>query len=635
MQLFDVLPVPSWIYDTRTLRIVAVNAAALQKYGYSRGEFLAMTLVELRPPELVDELKHHLARLNETDTGLLTAHHVLADGRLIDVEVIGNALGADLPHLRVVLAQDATKRRQAERQRDRTEEELRMLNERLTTTLESITDAFFTVDREGRFTYVNRRAEEAFGIDRTGLLGRSSWPLLRQARGVVDRTEFELAMRENDSMHFTDFFPGFDRWLEVHIYPSEVGLAVYFRDVTDTRRAAEVKAARVQAETSSRLKTEFMSRLSHEMRTPLNAMLGFAQLLSLQYTNGRRADDRTQLGYASHILSAGRHLLALVNDLLDVQQMGEGRLAMHPVPLDLAGSVAGAIAFMAPLAATRGIAVSSSVASGVRVTADEVRLRQVLLNLASNAIKYNRVGGTVQWTTEAAPAGFVTLVITDEGPGISAADQAALFQPFQRLGREASAIEGTGLGLVVSRGLVEQMGGTLRIDSEPGRGTRAIVELPRAVGTAAIQLDAAAPAMAIHENGASAPAVRRRVLYVEDNPLNAVLFEAAIGARSHVDLRIADSGAKCLQLISEWQPELLALDANLPDTDGFELLTRLRAMPGLERTPAFMCSASALPEDIERAQRAGFAGYWTKPVDVRQVLADIDAALATNEEGNR
>ena len=389
-------------------------------------------------------------------------------------------------------------------------------------------------------------------------------------------------------------------------------------DVT-AQRAAEVALRDKQAlELASQAKTEFLSRMSHEMRTPLNAVIGFSQLLL-----GRPGEADTQQvhEYADHVLRAGQHLLALINDVLDLQRVEEGRLTLQPDDVALDLMARRVIELLAPAAAQRSVTFENHLPEGLTVRADERHLRQVLLNLASNAVKYNRPTGSVRWRAQRLPVqGLVRLVIEDNGSGLSASQIERLFQPFDRLGRETSSIEGTGLGLIIARSLTVAMGGSLRLESREGVGTRAIVELPIGEGearaTAALPLDMGAP------SGETAAPLR--MLYVEDNRINAILFEQALRLRRGIELRLAEDADEALDIVRDWQPDVLVLDAHLPGMNGFELLRTLRMLPGMENVPAFMCSADAMPADFERATAAGFAGYWPKPIDIAGILRDLD-----------
>ena len=398
-------------------------------------------------------------------------------------------------------------------------------------------------------------------------------------------------------------------------------IVVTHTDVSRQRAAEDALRDQQAAEMASRAKTEFLSRMSHEMRTPLNAVIGFTQLLRLH-----GGQDRARLAqYSEHILQAGRHLLALVDDVLDLQQVEEGRLVLQAASLPLHEVVEGAVDMVRPLAQPRAIEVSAEVDPALRVRADAQRLRQVLLNVLSNGVKYNRDGGSVRCRVESADAAHCVLCIDDDGLGLTPAQQRRLFQPFERLGLETSAIEGTGLGLIIARRLVHEMGGTLELASRPGAGTTVRLTLCHAdAADADGQADAPPPPGMRTPTEARGP-VPLRVLYVEDNRINALLFEEALRLRSDIELRIAEDGEEALALVSQWLPDVLVLDAHLPGISGHELLRRLRALPALAQAPAYMCSADAMPDDVQRALAAGFAGYWTKPIDLARVMTDLDA----------
>jgi PAS domain S-box-containing protein len=407
-------------------------------------------------------------------------------------------------------------------------------------------------------------------------------------------------------------------------------------DVTQQRAAEQALRDKYAAEAVSRSKSEFLSRMSHEMRTPLNAMIGFAELMQL------RGEYRAE--QVEQVLAASHHLLALVNDVLDLQQVEQGTLVARSDALALAPLVDGVRALLQPQAERQQVTLVGETLGDAHVRADAQRLRQVLLNLGSNAIKYNRPQGCVRWRLrDDAPAQW-GLAIEDDGPGLDETQLARLFQPFERLGRETSGTEGSGLGLLIARRLAEAMQGRLEIRSRPGTGTSVTVWLPRATPRSA------APAPSIRpdrppppspdpprprtagghdgtHDGDANPERPRRVLYVEDNALNALLFSEALRGAAGIELRVAEDGTAALDAVQGWTPDLLVIDGHLPGAQGHEVLRALRARPGLAATPAVMCSADALPEERERALAHGFVDYWTKPVEVRRLAADIAAVI--------
>jgi len=381
-----------------------------------------------------------------------------------------------------------------------------------------------------------------------------------------------------------------------------------------------------------RTQNEFLARLSHELRTPLNAVIGFSELLAAQDGPG----DSNQSRYVEHILEAGRHLLSLVDDVLDLQRVADRKIPLTPRPLELASFIATETTLLAPLLKKQNLTMVNDVPAGLMVSADVRCLRQALLNLSTNAIKYNRPAGLVRWSASVVRPGHAVLKISDTGYGMSREQLPRLFQPFDRLGMEASSHPGSGLGLLIAKGLIEHMGGKLDVESRVGVGTHVLVELPLAEPHSLFgDLDASALDMSMIEaRGMGEPAVvpiraqsnlmpTIRVLYVEDNRVNAMLFEAVLGARPDIELRIAETGWEALDVVESWVPDVLVLDANLPDIHGVRLLRQMRELDELKKTPAFMCSADALEEDVQVARAAGFADYWTKPVDFTKVFADL------------
>ncbi|HYR26511.1 MAG TPA: ATP-binding protein [Aquabacterium sp.] len=406
-------------------------------------------------------------------------------------------------------------------------------------------------------------------------------------------------------------------------------------DITLIKLAERNLHDKLLAEAASTAKSQFLSRMSHEMRTPLNAVSGFAQLLHRQLT--QPDGDREQLNQVRQILHAARHLTGLVNDVLDLQQVETGMLNFRVEDISLREEVQRCVNLLTPTAEARQIDLIVDIPHHHHVAADRQRLSQIIMNLGSNAIKYNRKGGAVYFIAAGDADGMLILDIEDTGGGMTPDQLARLFQPFERLGRETSNIEGTGLGLIITRSLVEAMGGRLEICSQSGAGTRVSLILPRVLQPSLL-IDAdtgptspytdsmMAPLMpeSLPDDGldTSAPSPLR-VLYVEDNRINAMLFEEALRPYTHIELDIAEDGEMAVEAARERTPDVLVLDAHLPGMSGFEVLSVLRELPGLGQVPAYMCSADAMPEDVARAKQAGFTGYWTKPIDIGAVTTEL------------
>ncbi len=385
---------------------------------------------------------------------------------------------------------------------------------------------------------------------------------------------------------------------------------------------AELERAKSVAEKANRAKSDFLSSMSHELRSPLNAILGFAQLMA----SGLPPPTPRQEANLGQILKAGWYLLELINEILDLALIESGKLSLSLEPIALPDVLLDCQAMMEPQAQKNGIRISfPAVDRACFVEADRTRLKQVLINLLSNAIKYNRAGGTVDVTCSMTPAQRVRISVQDSGEGLSPENLAQLFQPFNRLGRESSAEEGTGIGLVVSQRLLDLMGGDIGVETTAGVGSVFWIELNRA----------AAPPLAAFANASLAPlqtpaqqgVALRTLLYVEDNRVNMELVEQLIARRPDMRLLGAADGTRGIALARTHQPALILMDINLPGMSGIEALKILRADPATQRIPVLALSANAMPRDIEQGLAAGFFRYLTKPIKVTDFMEALDMAL--------
>jgi len=384
------------------------------------------------------------------------------------------------------------------------------------------------------------------------------------------------------------------------------------------QRTVALSEAKAQAERASAAKSEFLSRMSHELRTPLNAILGFSQLLQSAPLAEQDAES------VEEVLRAGRHLLDLINEILDLATIEAGRvqLRLEPVPLDALAREC--VTLLGALAHQAGVSLHRSIPPDAAVVADRGRLKQVLLNVLSNAIKYNHRGGQVAVTSVAGDAGQLEIQVVDTGPGLTPNDIERVFQPFERLAAGRLGPEGTGIGLTVSQRLVEVMHGSIGVRSRPGYGSTFWVRLP-ASRTLPVG-DRAEAAGAVAEASDQRAARRRHlVLYVEDNPSNQRLMARLLASRHDIELLVAGDAPEALRVVRARLPELVLLDIQLPVIDGYELLTTLRS-EGVG-VPVIAVSANAMPADLARGRSHDFAAYLTKPLDVGRLLQTLNAWL--------
>jgi PAS domain S-box-containing protein len=496
--------------------------------------------------------------------------------------------------------------------------------------IENIPAMVFVKDaRSLRFVRFNRAGEELLGQDRADLIGRSDRDLVPglqaaafvakdqevfAGRAVVDVAEEAITtVHHGTRILHTRKFPVFD----------DAGQPMYLvgisQDITD-RKAAEddLRAARETADAANLAKSEFLSRMSHELRTPLNAILGFAQLLEMDPL------EPSQLASVEHISRAGRHLLDLINEVLDISRIESGQLAVSLEPVSVAELVVELVDMIGPLASAGEIDIDAlDVASPGFLLADRQRLKQVLLNLLSNAVKYNRQGGSVHICSTTSAAGRVRLSVEDTGFGIAPELVPRLFRPFDRLGAETGPIDGTGMGLALSKGLVEAMGGTIGVASQPGAGSTFWVEL----ASAESPIEGLADLLPARMPSDRLDRPRRRILQIEDNSSNIRLVEEVVSRQSGLEAIVAHDGFSGIELALREGPDLILLDLHLPDIPGGDVLKRLKAHPQTAAIPVIVITADATKTQERALLSDGAVAYLTKPIDLRLLLQTIDRSL--------
>jgi PAS domain S-box-containing protein len=534
--------------------------------------------------------------------------------------------------------------------RKRVEAEQALLDQRLRdqqfytrSLIESNIDALMTTDPRGIISDVNQQMEALTGCTRDELIGapfKNYFTDPERAEAAITRvlregkvTNYELTAHARDgketvvSYNATTFHDR-DRKLQ--------GVFAAARDVTDRKQFehtlqvnnVELESAKAAAEKANLAKSDFLSSMSHELRTPLNAVLGFAQLMASDTPPPSSAQKLS----IDQILQAGWYLLRLINEILDLAMIESGKVTLSQESMSLTDVLQDCQAMIEPQAQKREIQMTFPRFDNLfYVHADRTRVKQVMINLLSNAIKYNRIGGAVIVECVPSAENRVRVSVKDTGAGLAPEQLAQLFQPFNRLGQETSTEEGTGIGLVVTKQLVELMGGVIGVESSVGAGSVFWFELATA-GAPELVLGSIGAIDAIDADerdhvAAHALSSQRTLLYVEDNPANLTLVEQLIARRSDLKLLTAIDGHLGIQLARAYQPDVILMDINLPGISGFGALKILHEDPATAHIPVIALSANAVPRDIEKGLEAGFFRYLTKPIKVLEFMDALDVAL--------
>jgi PAS domain S-box-containing protein len=606
---------------TPTGIIQSWNPGAEKIFGYSAQEIIGRPVSLLRPLHYPDDVPQMLKRVNRGEH--LTHFETVRTrkgGTRIDValtlspirEATGTITGAS------AIARDVTERKRAE-------DALRKSEERFRLVARAANDAVWDWDLQTNKVWWGEGIQTLFGYPKDVVQAGMEWwnerihPEDREAttsgiRAAIDGGQLfwsaEYRFRRADGSYADVFDRGYVLRDPVGRHPLRMIGAVV--DITERKREEEAVWKAKEAEQANQAKSEFLSRMSHELRTPLNAILGFAQLLEMDPL------PKEQQEGVKHILKGGRHLLDLINEVLDIARIEAGRMtiSLEPVPLD--GVVQEAVDLITPMVAEMQIQLHAEAAHspGRHILADRQRIKQVLLNLLSNGVKYNRQGGTVTFAFEDAPEGRLRIKVSDTGPGIPADKIDRLFIPFERLGAEQTGIPGTGLGLALSKRLVDAMGGAMGVSSTVDQGSTFWVDLPLAASPVQQLTQETQEALA---QARPEPSLRAHtILYIEDNLSNLELIQRLLARRPEIKLIPAMQGQLGFDLAREHRPDLILLDLHLPDIPGDEVLRRLREVPETREIPVVMISADAIPRQINRLLAAGARAYLTKPLDVKK-----------------
>jgi len=618
-QLFEEAPIGMALVNLEH-RFAQANTKLCQMVGYSEAELVARTPADITHPEDVaatEELRRALVSGGAAPAG--EHRYVRKGGEVLwatrTATVISDEAGQ--PRQLLMMVEDISERKQAEAALRESQRELEFAHHANQLIMDNSQDVICTISADGRFVTVSAACEQLWGYTPAELVGREYIQFVH----ADDRAKTEaIAAKLLAGEKVTDFANRYVRkdqqlvdvlWSLSWSEADRIAFCVAHDITLRSRIEKELREAKDEADRANMAKSEFLSRMSHELRTPLNAILGFGQLLE------RQSPTEAQRKRVTHILTAGRHLLNLINEVLDISRIEAGNLQLSVEPVNLADALAETLDLTSPMAAEQQIdlTVATSPDDASFVHADRQRLKQVLLNLLTNAIKYTPRGGCVIVSYGLSAPGLMRLSIKDTGRGIPAHMLARLFTPFDRLGAEQSSVEGTGLGLALCQRLMQAMHGVIGVNSNIGRGSTFWIEMPIAESPLA-KLPAQKRDAA--EQAAVSGGQKRRMLYIEDNLSNLTLIEQMLADQPDIELITAMQGKLGFELATKHAPDLILLDLHLPDLPGWEVLAQLKSDLTTAHIPVVVISADATKRQIDRLLAGGAVAYLTKPIDVAQ-----------------
>jgi PAS domain S-box-containing protein len=626
-ELFEGAPIGMALLalDERFLR---VNASFCEMVGYSNDELRQRTAEGITFADDI-ETGRQLAQSLVQGTARFTGdkRYVHKNGEILWVSRTASIIRDEQgePRHFLLMVEDISERKASEAALEKSRRELQAALDANQLVMDNSQDVICTIDEQGCFLSVNAACEELWGYEAVELIGRRYLDFVFPD----DRPMTEAAAKGMlETGKVTDFVNRYVRkdgtlvdvlWSATWSAKDRIMFCVA-HDVTDRARIEKaLREAKEEADRANHAKSDFLSRMSHELRTPLNSILGFGQLLD------RQTPTETQRPRIRYILSAGRHLLNLINEVLDISRIEAGTLQLSVEPVCLEEAIGEALDLMRPLAAERTIVLASncSLDTATYVLADRQRLKQVLLNLLSNAVKYTAVKGCVTVSFADSGNDLTRISVRDTGAGIPVDKLARLFTPFDRLGAERSTVEGTGLGLALCQRLVHAMKGSIGVNSTLGNGSTFWLDLPHAqspLQTLSVTRSPSAAEPPIAEES-------RRILYIEDNFSNVTLVDQMLAERPALELMTAMQGRVGLELARQHSPDLVLLDLHLPDMPGWQVLAQLKADQLTRDIPVVVISADATSPQIKRLLSAGARAYLTKPIDIAEFFRVIEDAL--------
>lgn len=515
--------------------------------------------------------------------------------------------------------------------------EIEITESRIVAIATSVGEGIVSIDHEAKIFFLNTELCNIFGYSESDLLGKKLELLVPEQQMLNKRTSIEQCLREDASKIIGEVLElegcrkdGADFLMEIRIEETRVKeseerfYTAAIRDITKRKMAEQALVdAKNQAEKASRAKSEFLSRMSHELRTPMNAILGFGQLLEID-----EAVLPEQKNQVSEILKAGHHLLELINEVLDLASIENSRINLADELIACDDLLHECMNLAMPLAEQRGITLDydDDHCSHITIHGDHTRLKEVMLNLLSNALKYNREKGKVSLCCEIVSEDRIRIKVSDTGHGLNDEQIKLLFQPFERLGAEFSDVEGTGIGLAISRRIINLIGGAIGVDSTPGEGSTFWIELERAVESPqSVPLESAGLSEDVESRISGGKEFT--VLHIEDNPANLRLMEHLFKSRPDINMLSTMTPNQGLELAAVHQPDLILLDINLPEMDGYEVLKLLKKGVKTKHIPVVAVSANAMFSDIKKGKMAGFDAYLTKPIKIDELMSTVDELL--------